>query len=652
MTTAEFEKNIWKSIFNDTSCYVYWLDKNNVYQGCNHSYATLVGLHSTNDILGKTNLELWHGVDITIIEKIDSNNFETLRANDSKMYEEKIITSNQNELSLLSQKTVIKDNFGNALGLLGISFNISDMKKKELELTHVNELTKTTLHQIIDFLPTYVYWKDINGVYLGCNAQQAKSLAKMAGNSIIGKTDFDLPWGESVAETYRKNDIEVMQTKSVKIVEEKGAIDDLQQRIFISQKAPLFNKNKDVIGVIGVSVDITEYKQMQKELAAQIVKVKQADREKTSFITVASHEIKGPLNNAMDILAKTKNFLENTKNKDLNEDLYALVLDAIQDVKKGKESLENLVRFINIDAHNYKNISEVSLKDFLNRYHDNAKNLKIQINIDPSVPNNIGINSIYLTEVCDILIENAINFSKAGGLIIIQATLIDALDSRKILELVVEDFGAGINNNSLKNFFTPLLPNNSDETEKRYITPAIKLSFVKKLTESLGGTFEITSLINKGTKAKIFIPITLNEHNTHIMNEPNKSIYETLKVLVVEDNALTLKLIKSKLNGFLTCIDTALNGEEAEAQIIKNKYHIIFIDISLPDMDGVELKRRISKILDEDVFFIAVTSHNSEADREYFINTEGFNDVLEKPVAENDLKNCVDTIINVYFDTV
>lgn len=354
----------------------------------------------------------------------------------------------------------------------------------------------------------------------------------------------------------------------------------------------------------------------------------------------------------MDILGKVKCFMENTKHNDINEDLYSLVIDAIHDVKRGKESLENLVRFINIDAQNYKSISEISLNDFLKRYHENHKKIKFQIIVDPSVPQTIGINSFYLNEVCDILIENAINFSKPGGVVIIHATLIDTLNSPNTLELVIEDFGTGINNNALKNFFTPLLPNNSDEPEKRYITPAIKLSFVKKLTESLGGTFEITSFINKGTKAKLLIPIKRNEHSINRVNNPNNSIYETLRVLVVEDNPLTLKLIKSNLSGFLSCIDTALTGEEAEAQISINKYNIVFIDISLPDMDGVELKRRISKTLDDDVFFIAVTSHNSEADREHFINTEGFNDVLEKPVTENDLKNCVDTIINVYLDTV
>jgi PAS domain S-box-containing protein len=651
MPNVVIEENILKSFFNDANCYIYWLDQNNIYRGCNSQFVELTGFDSQNDIIGKTNVELWSNVDNSAIKKIDNNNNEVLKSKNSKIFEEGIRTRQNQELSLLTQKTVIKNSDGKISGLLCISFNISELKKKEEYLTNIKELTELTLHQILSYLPTHVYWKDVNGVYLGCNDKQAKSLGKESGISVIGKTDFELPWGKDFVETYRKNDIEVMETKKVKMIEEKAIIDG-NERIFYSQKAPLLNKNNDAIGIVGISVDITDLKNTQDKLAAEIKKVQRADCEKTSIVTVASHEIKGPLTNVLDILSRTKRFLENFEDNNSAKELLDLVNDNIEDVKKGKNALDNLVRFINLNISNYQKISGISIRDFLNKYCDHAANIKFKIKVTPNLPDIIKVSPFYLKEVCDIVIGNAIKFSKVNGNINITATLIEKLESKSFLELIVEDFGKGIDDNALKKFFMPLLPATNNISESRYITPAIKLSFVKKLTEDLGGVFEIHSVLTYGTKVKLLIPVELNDaQNANSMNEHHKSRYDFLKVLVVEENLLTLKLIKSNLNKFLNHIDTAASGTQAIALANKNKYDVVFLDISLPDIDGVELKNRITNILGENVFFIAVTSHNSEKDKEYFINVAGFTEVFEKPVEENDLKNCVNAIISAVLDT-
>jgi CheY-like chemotaxis protein/nitrogen-specific signal transduction histidine kinase len=384
------------------------------------------------------------------------------------------------------------------------------------------------------------------------------------------------------------------------------------------------------MGIVGISVDITDLKNTQEKLAAEITK--------TSIVTVASHEIKGPLTNVLYVLSKTKKFLETLDDNDTVKELLELVSDNIEDVKKGKDALANLVNFINLDINKYQNNSFISIKDFLKKYSNHAKNIKFKIKVTPNLPNIIKISPFYLKEVCDIVIGNAIKFSKAGANINLTATLFEKTKNKKLLELIVEDFGKGIDSSAMKKFFMPLLPTNNNYFESRFITPAIKLSFVKKLTEDLGGVFEINSIINQGTKVRLLIPIELNdEQNANAVNRCHKSRYDFLKVLVVQDNSLTLKLIKSNLDKFLTHIDIATNGTQAEQFANKNKYDIVFLDISLPDIDGVELKNRITNILDENVFFIAVTSHNSEQEREYFINTVGFAEVFEKPLEENDL---------------
>jgi transcriptional regulator with PAS, ATPase and Fis domain len=221
MLNDEIKKNILQSLINNTICYIYWLDQNNIYQGCNYQFASLTGLDSNIDITGKTNLEIWQYANTNDIKKIDNNNKIVLKSDGYNIFEEKINIKHDIELSMLSQKSVIKNNEGSVIGLLCISFNISDIKKKEEYLSNVKELAELTLHQILAYLPNHVYWKDVNGVYLGCNDRQAKSLGKESGSNVVGKTDFELPWGKDIAEIFRKNDIEVMKTKSTMLVEEK-----------------------------------------------------------------------------------------------------------------------------------------------------------------------------------------------------------------------------------------------------------------------------------------------------------------------------------------------------------------------------------------------------------------------------------------------
>ena len=81
-------------------------------------------------------------------------------------------------------------------------------------------MLQLALEHIMRMLPGHVYWKDINGVYLGCNDNQAKSLGLKYGSEVIGKTDFDLPWPQGSAEDFYVNDMTVMESGSNLVVEE------------------------------------------------------------------------------------------------------------------------------------------------------------------------------------------------------------------------------------------------------------------------------------------------------------------------------------------------------------------------------------------------------------------------------------------------
>lgn len=119
------------------------------------------------------------------------------------------------------------------------------------------------LSNIVLNMPGHVYWKDISGVYLGCNDKQAQSLGFKKGTDIVGKTDYDLPWGEGIADKFRENDSRIVSTGITEITEEPSVMDG-GKVIVLSQKTPLKDKNGKIYGVLGISIDITELKKPNK----------------------------------------------------------------------------------------------------------------------------------------------------------------------------------------------------------------------------------------------------------------------------------------------------------------------------------------------------------------------------------------------------
>ncbi len=148
--------------------------------------------------------------------------------------------------------------------------NQEKLSKKILPKKNL-EYALLTYAQILDGCPGSIYWKDINGVYLGRNSFAAqimynhKLLDNTDPESIIGKTDFDL-FDIKTAAQHQKQDRRVMATKKPITAEETTTLPSGRTLYFISTKKPLFDESNSVVGVLCISIDITEQKHLKQEL--------------------------------------------------------------------------------------------------------------------------------------------------------------------------------------------------------------------------------------------------------------------------------------------------------------------------------------------------------------------------------------------------
>lgn len=201
--------------------------------------------------------------------------------------------------------------------ILDLEKKILDKQKEIDSILQENARIKKTLDDIIADMPGHVYWKNKDGVYLGCNDKQAKSLGLHLGKELIGKTDFDLKWGDNIAEKFRKNDLYVMNSGQPYRVEELATIDGIE-KVMLSQKTPLKDNQGEIIGVIGISLDITELKNTQNQLleankkleAANKLKIEhekqkallEKEEEFRKIANQVSHDIRSPLSSLLMIL--------------------------------------------------------------------------------------------------------------------------------------------------------------------------------------------------------------------------------------------------------------------------------------------------------------------------------------------------------------
>ncbi len=144
---------------------------------------------------------------------------------------------------------------------------------------------------IIEQLPEHIYWKDINGVILGCNDLQAQSVGLKTAKDMVGLTAYDtLPIDQ--ADEITRIDQYVISTGKPIITEEISNIAGGEQRIYLSRKVPLIHKkSKKIVGILGISVDITELKNTQDKL-------KKAEGRLDGMLVLSSsmaHELRTPL---------------------------------------------------------------------------------------------------------------------------------------------------------------------------------------------------------------------------------------------------------------------------------------------------------------------------------------------------------------------
>lgn len=392
-----------------------------------------------------------------------------------------------------------------------------------------------------------------------------------------------------------------------------------------------FSQEGRLLKVIGTLVDVGLLNETQENLMEKLSKLEEALKVKDQFLSHVSHELRTPLNGIsgmMQLLYLTK--------LDSEQKEYLRVLRAAS----GKMSrlINNLIQYTLLFSQNTGEIihKKIFLRDLFRQILDTQKSdlmdkqLIVEISISPRVDGELLLDASNLEIVLDQIIDNAIKFSREGQ-IFINASADETLSHK--LNIQVIDEGVGFNPKELHGESQEVYPVETNLT-KQFGGLGLGLPILKKICEQSGIHFEIESKKGFGTRVTVVLDYALDEDAMSFKPEKLQPL-KTKKALVVDDdeNGRVLLSLLCKKSGLET--EVATGGREAIEKAEQTRFDLIFLDIQMPEINGMEVLRHIrGGTVNRDVPIIAVTAYALKEDEERFLSS-GFDGYIAKPVEFN-----------------
>lgn len=493
--------------------YIFWKNKRSEYIGFNKNIVELSGLNRKT-LLGKTDEELNWGENEAHVFRQDDE--EVIKTGQVKITEHKISIqrTDGNYIVLRTEKSPLFDNKGNIIGVLAVAVDITEEKLLEEKLKNLtykeNQEIIYNLDSIIANMPGYIYWKNQRSEYMGCNNNLAYISGLKNRNEIIGKTDYDFEWGKEKAEEFRKDDQLVMEKKTRYITDYKLSV-KREDGNFIhvrTEKMPLYDLEKNVIGVLAIALDITDQKILEENLRLQKEKIEQLSEAKTEFIRNMEHDIRTPFSG---IYSLTKMLEESEENPEKKYTLSAIT----QCAKELLDYCNGILDFSKIESKTFPIIDkkfnlEKLIQNLIAMEKTAAlqKNLKLIFDYPENLPVIFIGDEYRISRILVNLLSNAIKFTNQGFVKIFIEIPRVINDKNIIMQISIEDTGIGIPKekiNYIYEKFTRLSPSN----EEKYKGMGIGLSIVKRLINEIEGEIEAASTPGKGSVFTCTFPLRI-----------------------------------------------------------------------------------------------------------------------------------------------
>lgn len=500
----------YRTLFEENVAGVYLTDLNDRFVSCNRAYAEILGLSSPEDVIGKHQEELYEILETEVIESSQQGN---CRARESH-----IVTKDGNEIYLLENYSTVTSQSGLPLYLQGTVFHITKQKLSEIQI-HESEYKYKSL---FENLAEGIIYTDTNGYILSVNPGLCRILG-YSEDQMIGKLSYDfLVNPEKGRRLLNELDSDLEGAHGfyeLKFVSQSGGI-------VLTQLAstPSYDRDKKLVGVMSIIIDITERKLVEKEklrmkqqftreleykvaertealesarweLAKSLEKEKELSQLKSRFVSTASHQFRTPLSviqSSMGVLAmQTERMSEEFRPQ------FDKIYDRIKDQIERMTDLMNDVLIIGkINAGNVAVRMESSdateiCRNVIASYHQilHARQLTLVVN---GIVRDIVVDSKLLEHALSNFISNALKYSPDDS----ECAVLVEFDDTTV-SIAIRDEGIGIPKSELAHLFEPFY---RAANATKFLGTGLGTTIAKEYIEMIGGTVEVKSALGEGSE--------------------------------------------------------------------------------------------------------------------------------------------------------
>lgn len=391
--------------------------------------------------------------------------------------------------------------------------------------------------------------------------------------------------------------------------------------------------------------DVTVSKNAERQLRVARAEAERASKAKGEFLATMSHEIRTPMNailGSSELLADTAMSETQAQYVDAirtgGEQLLSLIDDILDfsKIEAGRVDIEHAV--IDLPAL-------VGKVQGLFVSQARRKRVDFKVTIDESIPPRLRGDATRLRQILSNLVGNAIKFTE-GGIVYVRVNVVERSEDNVVVLMEVSDTGVGMGEDTLQRLFRPFTQADGSTTRK-YGGTGLGLSIVKQLVELMGGEIGADSMPAVGSTFWCRIPFEIESaSNARPVNAVRRresgARLAGLRVLVAEDHPMNQMVIGRILETLGCDAEIVGDGVQAVKAVQRERFAVVFMDIHMPEIDGIEATKMILNDAETQPkpYVVGVTASALKEDRDRCLDA-GMRSFLTKPVKREELEQAL-----------
>ncbi|MDP2274457.1 MAG: response regulator [Archangium sp.] len=357
-------------------------------------------------------------------------------------------------------------------------------------------------------------------------------------------------------------------------------------------------------------------------------RLKEAERAKSAFLANIGHEIRTPMNGVLGMTDALLGAELGPREREMattirsSGQLMMALIDDLLDLSK----LE--ARRLVLSAHPFSLTQFAAALRLSWTPLAERKRLKLTVVLDASLPAAITLDELRFKQIVGNLLNNALKFTEQGAVSLLLST------QGAFLCCVVEDTGIGITPAQQERLFSRFAQAD-EQISRRYQGTGLGLALSRELALHMGGTLEVESVFGQGSRFICRLPLVAAVLPETIA-APVQSLSAGVRVLVVDDNAVNRLVAQRLLERSACVVEVAVDGKGALEALSRAQFDVVLMDVHMPELDGLEVTRRIRAGGDDRLPIIGVSASAATEDIEG-CRQAGMNDFLSKPMTHERL---------------